>query len=156
MLMMKILMFLKLTVCHVIIYVVVGVVFRYTWLLAQFGSDFMFFELCLVFFFFFKQKTAYEMRISDWSSDVCSSDLFGLFTLDSANLFEHMNDTMRRMLELDSQGDSVAENGAPIRWTDYFEAQVWAEIAHSTELGEEVEIRQIGRASCRARVGQYV
>src|SRR3546814_6855169 len=32
------------------------------------------------FFFFFKQKTAYEMRISDWSSDVCSSDLrkFGL------------------------------------------------------------------------------
>src|SRR3546814_18775754 len=39
--------------------------------------------LCLVlgiyiircFFFFFKQKTAYEMRISDWSSDVCSSDL---------------------------------------------------------------------------------
>src|SRR3546814_3702762 len=29
--------------------------------------------VCL--FFFFKQKTAYEMRISDWSSDVCSSDL---------------------------------------------------------------------------------
>src|SRR3546814_5030227 len=29
----------------------------------------------LFFFFFFKQKTAYEMRISDWSSDVCSSDL---------------------------------------------------------------------------------
>src|SRR3546814_2678136 len=29
----------------------------------------------LYFFFFFKQKTAYEMRISDWSSDVCSSDL---------------------------------------------------------------------------------
>src|SRR3546814_10809908 len=27
-------------------------------------------------FFFFKQKTAYEMRISDWSSDVCSSDLY--------------------------------------------------------------------------------
>src|SRR3546814_14062943 len=34
-------------------------------------------------FFFFKQKTAYEMRISDWSSDVCSSDLYyhGLCTL---------------------------------------------------------------------------
>src|SRR3546814_2607158 len=31
------------------------------------------FMICL--FFFFKQKTAYEMRISDWSSDVCSSDL---------------------------------------------------------------------------------
>src|SRR3546814_20531058 len=43
------------------------------------------FALCLLFFvFFFKQKTAYEMRISDWSSDVCSSDLFapvhGLYT----------------------------------------------------------------------------
>src|SRR3546814_8907672 len=31
--------------------------------------------LFLLFVFFFKQKTAYEMRISDWSSDVCSSDL---------------------------------------------------------------------------------
>src|SRR3546814_6122844 len=30
----------------------------------------------MVVFFFFKQKTAYEMRISDWSSDVCSSDLY--------------------------------------------------------------------------------
>src|SRR3546814_4013896 len=39
----------------------------------------MYSRLCLVvlslLFFFFKQKTAYEMRISDWSSDVCSSDL---------------------------------------------------------------------------------
>src|SRR3546814_3058694 len=32
-------------------------------------------SLLVLFFFFFKQKTAYEMRISDWSSDVCSSDL---------------------------------------------------------------------------------
>src|SRR3546814_4934763 len=31
--------------------------------------------MCDCVFFFFKQKTAYEMRISDWSSDVCSSDL---------------------------------------------------------------------------------
>src|SRR3546814_413272 len=37
---------------------------------------------CVLFcFFFFKQKTAYEMRISDWSSDVCSSDLNGLLSL---------------------------------------------------------------------------
>src|SRR3546814_3290490 len=36
----------------------------------------MVFLVVFVFcFFFFKQKTAYEMRISDWSSDVCSSDL---------------------------------------------------------------------------------
>src|SRR3546814_2318440 len=32
-------------------------------------------DLLYIVFFFFKQKTAYEMRISDWSSDVCSSDL---------------------------------------------------------------------------------
>src|SRR3546814_7717846 len=32
-------------------------------------------SLFCCYFFFFKQKTAYEMRISDWSSDVCSSDL---------------------------------------------------------------------------------
>src|SRR3546814_2923374 len=35
----------------------------------------MLFVICYVFFF--KQKTAYELRISDWSSDVCSSDLSG-------------------------------------------------------------------------------
>src|SRR3546814_11681654 len=40
--------------------------------------------LCRLFFFF-KQKTAYEMRISDWSSDVCSSDL-GTFLDDTAML----------------------------------------------------------------------
>src|SRR3546814_8574634 len=36
--------------------------------------------LVFICFFFFKQKTAYEMRISDWSSDVCSSDLIDLDT----------------------------------------------------------------------------
>src|SRR3546814_8305801 len=34
--------------------------------------------MCVLPFFFFKQKTAYEMRISEWSSDVCSSDLLAL------------------------------------------------------------------------------
>src|SRR3546814_4910773 len=37
-------------------------------------------------FFFFKQKTAYEMRISDWSSDVCSSDLCRIARLADARL----------------------------------------------------------------------
>src|SRR3546814_5508152 len=40
--------------------------------------SFCLFVCSFCFFFFFKQKTAYEMRISDWSSDVCSSDLLGL------------------------------------------------------------------------------
>src|SRR3546814_8128885 len=39
-----------------------------------------------MFFFFFKQKTAYEMRISDWSSDVCSSDLLALAQVDRDGL----------------------------------------------------------------------
>src|SRR3546814_17492615 len=38
--------------------------------------------MCVCIFFFFKQKTAYEMRISDWSSDVCSSDLLGKRAID--------------------------------------------------------------------------
>src|SRR3546814_5582966 len=42
--------------------------------------------LC-IFVFFFKQKTAYEMRISDWSSDVCSSDLITLPLLSPTLLF---------------------------------------------------------------------
>src|SRR3546814_3161264 len=37
--------------------------------------DYLVNDFVLCFIFFFKQKTAYEMRISDWSSDVCSSDL---------------------------------------------------------------------------------
>src|SRR3546814_17931228 len=40
-------------------------------------------------FFFFKQKTAYEMRISDWSSDVCSSDLAGGFRLGPGDQHTH-------------------------------------------------------------------
>src|SRR3546814_7125710 len=51
-------------------------------------------------FFFFKQKTAYEMRISDWSSDVCSSDLlrnrvwYGMGDLNAAiaDLLVRLND----------------------------------------------------------------
>src|SRR3546814_4601224 len=35
----------------------------------------------MILFFLFKQKTAYDMRISDWSSDVCSSDLIGFDTI---------------------------------------------------------------------------
>src|SRR3546814_19182555 len=42
-----------------------------------------FYICCISFFFFFKQKTAYEMRISDWSSDVCSSDLIKATWLDN-------------------------------------------------------------------------
>src|SRR3546814_6946505 len=41
----------------------------------------MIFYILFELFFFFKQKTAYEMRISDWSSDVCSSDCFATLAM---------------------------------------------------------------------------
>src|SRR3546814_7064290 len=49
-------------------------------------------------FFFFNQKTAYEMRISDWSSDVCSSDLVGLKLAHRVKIAAAMGvgDTLRR------------------------------------------------------------
>src|SRR3546814_5485455 len=59
------------------------------------------FVFCILFlFFFFKQKTAYEMRISDWSSDVCSSDLavaVGDHTtiLQAFNRFERLDQARR-------------------------------------------------------------
>src|SRR3546814_4968596 len=47
-------------------------------------------RLLLLCFFFFKQKTAYEMRISDWSSDVCSSDLTDVRAIETMRaLFAH-------------------------------------------------------------------
>src|SRR3546814_5199740 len=66
---------------------------HYTFFLYR-GMCFLFFivavDICcfcgFLFFFFFKQKTAYEMRISDWSSDVCSSDLLALVISESSSL----------------------------------------------------------------------
>src|SRR3546814_7996390 len=50
-------------------------VFRYVFLFFFLFFAFLLCLCCVRFFFFFKHKTAYELRISDWSSDVCSSDL---------------------------------------------------------------------------------
>src|SRR3546814_16287407 len=55
--------------------------------------------LC-VFFFFFKQKTAYEMRISDWSSDVCSSDLRHALVIALRAATERAADVGRMYLDL--------------------------------------------------------
>src|SRR3546814_5706331 len=84
-------------------------------------------------FFFFKQKTAYEMRISDWSSDVCSSDL-GTRPSDRPSW---------QSRELSRVMATRAQFGQPRlhMHVDVFEPGVDA---------------QIGRASCRERVCQYV
>src|SRR3546814_18257764 len=53
-----------------------------------------------LFFFFFKQKTAYEMRISDWSSDVCSSDLMVVEpAAAAAAAARHTEDQARQMAD---------------------------------------------------------
>src|SRR3546814_7935182 len=57
-------------------------------------------------FFFFKQKTAYEMRISDWSSDVCSSDLTK--NVKQVVGVKHDRDTIVRTVLNESVGDDVA------------------------------------------------
>src|SRR3546814_8479514 len=87
-----------------------------------FHNDHQLYSFDVAVFFFFKQKTAYEMRISDWSSDVCSSDL----------------DLDRRHIA------GAIEIG--LRLAD----------RHEDEGGVVFRHAEIGRASCRERVCQYV
>src|SRR3546814_3618757 len=73
----------------------------------------------IVIFFFFKQKTAYEMRISDWSSDVCSSDLVapfrqffgdeGIFCLDHGDGVRAEGHPQRRIGVVDQRDDPLGE-----------------------------------------------
>src|SRR3546814_6901357 len=82
---------------------------------------------CLMFILFvFKQKTAYDMRISDWSSDVCSSDL-----LANAELERRVEE---RTADLSAANERLMDT-----------------LAEHLAGGPE-----IGRASCRERVCQYV
>src|SRR3546814_5636642 len=81
----------------------------------------------LFYFFFCKQKTAYEMRISDWSSDVCSSDLTATERL------------------------TVFTNGILA-----FSSTTLLAITATERLTVFNTETQIGRASCRERVCQYV
>src|SRR3546814_3130654 len=74
----------------------------------------------LWFFFFFKQKTAYEMRISDWSSDVCSSDLTlpADMTVHAALRFFTEEATHRSYPVVDAEGRLVglASRSDALRW----------------------------------------
>src|SRR3546814_3069909 len=97
-------------------------------------SYYLFFVV-LFYVFFFKQKTAYEMRISDWSSDVCSSDLGATSAAFSPPVFASTLPETRI-------SGTVAP--APIR------------IAVAEASFEIALTEQIGRASCRERVCQYV
>src|SRR3546814_7157936 len=89
--------------------------------------------------FFFKQKTAYEMRISDWSSDVCSSDLLEVILVRP----EPGDGVIRRFVADDALGDDI---------------RLIVRILHRFQPDDDTLgiIIQIGRASCRERVCQYV
>src|SRR3546814_12659457 len=108
----------------------------------------MLFFVC--FFFFFKQKTAYEMRISDWSSDVCSSDLNLLDRYRQLDVVESTDDFLGCDAQFHSRqrrADAAMDPGA--------ERQVIAGIAAS-EIQRTRTAEEIGSASCRERVCQYV
>src|SRR3546814_8439523 len=95
-------------------------------------SDFFCFcVIVFVLFFFFKQKTAYEMRISDWSSDVCSSDLLGGFRLFPSLTVSETYDDNIFAEEDDEEADFITAitGGVLLRseWTRHdftFDAQV--------------------------------
>src|SRR3546814_18975184 len=84
-------------------------------------------------FFFFKQKTAYEMRITDWSSDVCSSDLDP------------------RLYDADQRAEALGVYGA----ADHAPAFIAALAPTSPAASVGIGVGKIGRASCRERVCQY-
>src|SRR3546814_9759910 len=74
--------------------------------------------MCIVLFFFFKQKTAYEMRISDWSSDVCSSDLFYSVSISGYHIAEAGANPLTQLAFTLSNGftyvESYLSRGLPI------------------------------------------
>src|SRR3546814_1462841 len=94
-------------------------------------------------FFFFKQKTAYEMRISDWSSDVCSSDLASVRPEDMA-LRDYM---VVLAAALVSSAVGAAEPAAKL-------SPVMSGTVHQALFSISLD-GKIGRASCRERVCQY-
>src|SRR3546814_7284052 len=102
--------------------------------------------MCL--FFFFKQKTAYEMRISDWSSDVCSSDL------------EHPR-LAPRVGEPEQEGEHGEQNQPFQSGFVKLAGMAGETIMASGEHNRPGHVgglspKPIGRASCRERVCQYV
>src|SRR3546814_6293495 len=95
-----------------------------------------FFIFCTVYdFFFFKQKTAYEMRISDWSSDVCSSDL------EPANALAIKS---RHRLE------PIGDGGVATGFGEDFERQ-FAIVAHERDRSEERRVGKECVSTCRSR-----
>src|SRR3546814_5134255 len=95
----------------------------------------------VIWCFFFKQKTAYEMRISDWSSDVCSSDLLSLKPEGLEALPRRYSDKSLVKLGAPLPGDL----GSPVLQTE-------------ASLGLRSEERRVGKecvSTCRSRWSPY-
>src|SRR3546814_4980267 len=103
-------------------------------------------------FFFFKQKTAYDMRISDWSSDVCSSDLLALVHEDRARRSGRRRRKIRRVSHDDVCGLAAALEAHTL----HVGAGGGFQDRPSDFSGAGEGDAEIGRASCRDRVCQYV
>src|SRR3546814_4964781 len=95
--------------------------------------------------FLFKQKTAYEMRISDWSSDVCSSDLTA----------EYAHDGERRVARRYPPDPGAAFRAIRQSPDACRAARGRARLQPRSRRAADAP-SQIGRASCRERVCQYV
>src|SRR3546814_8402119 len=101
--------------------------------------------LIFVLFFFFKQKTAYEMRISDWSSDGCSSDL-SVSDNGATDTLIHLLGRDAIEARMRAAGHSDPSRNIPFLTT----------VEAFALKGNNFADLQIGRASCRERVCQYV
>src|SRR3546814_5769881 len=100
--------------------------------------------------FFFKQKTAYELRISDWSSDVCSSDL------EDGLAIVCVLSAIYPGVFLTKHSEPVDADGVYlVRWPNVTSIRFDEK---GLMMGEDVinGAPKIGRASCRERVCQYV
>src|SRR3546814_3139005 len=107
----------------------------------------------MIFCFFFKQKTAYEMRISDWSSDVCSSDLHVRWRVVAAYLAG-----CAVALAVWSVWLFVPSKPLALLFLGItpFLARLVPEGRRPTPEKALHGAAKIGRASCRERVCQYV
>src|SRR3546814_3138325 len=107
-------------------------------------------------FFFFKQKTAYERRISDWSSDVCSSDLDPAPGRLGSQARDHVDD-LARALVLERPLDEVEARPDDAQLGVEELLRLHQDVLPHPDLADVVEDgREIGRESCRERVWQYV
>src|SRR3546814_2656280 len=101
-------------------------------------------------FFFFKQKTAYEMRISDWSSDVCSSDLPGL-----ANAFSPFVVRDIRVEGIQRVDPGTIFSYLPVKVGETFTQEEASQAIQKLYRSEERRVGKECVSTCRSRWSPY-